>query len=58
IGLTICGHSSLLTSEWMSAGKTVCQVGQAKNDKEDIIVTTKSGSKGTSTVPFKLLKPE
>ncbi|XP_044280448.1 exocyst complex component 2 isoform X3 [Varanus komodoensis] len=58
IGLTICGHSCLLTAEWMSASKIVCHVGQAKNDKGDIIVTTKSGGKGTSTVSFKLLKPE
>ncbi|XP_032717331.1 exocyst complex component 2 isoform X2 [Lontra canadensis] len=58
IGLTICGHNCLLTAEWMSASKIVCRVGQAKNDKGDIIVTTKSGGKGTSTVSFKLLKPE
>ncbi|NWY97160.1 EXOC2 protein, partial [Loxia curvirostra] len=58
LGLTICGHNCLLTAEWMSASKIVCRVGQAKNDKGDIIVTTKSGGKGTSTVSFKLLKPE
>ncbi|NXY90496.1 EXOC2 protein, partial [Alcedo cyanopectus] len=58
IGLTICGHNCLLTAEWMSASKIVCRVGQAKNDKGDIIVTTKSGGRGTSTVSFKLLKPE
>ncbi|XP_064453352.1 exocyst complex component 2 isoform X1 [Mirounga angustirostris] len=58
IGLTICGHNCLLTAEWRSASKIVCRVGQAKNDKGDIIVTTKSGGKGTSTVSFKLLKPE
>ncbi|ELK38076.1 Exocyst complex component 2 [Myotis davidii] len=58
IGLAICGHNCLLTAEWMSASKIVCRVGQAKNDKGDIIVTTKSGGKGTSTVSFKLLKPE
>lgn len=57
-GLTICGHNCLLTAEWMSASKIVCRVGQAKNDKGDIIVTTKSGGKGTSTVSFKLLKPD
>lgn len=57
-GLTICGHNCLLTAEWMSASKIVCRVGQAKNDKGDIIVTTKSGGKGTSTVSFKLLRPE
>uniref|UniRef100_A0A2I3T671 Exocyst complex component 2 n=1 Tax=Pan troglodytes TaxID=9598 RepID=A0A2I3T671_PANTR len=58
VGLTICGHNCLLTAEWMSASKIVCRVGQAKNDKGDIIVTTKSGGRGTSTVSFKLLKPE
>ncbi|XP_030616063.1 exocyst complex component 2 isoform X3 [Delphinapterus leucas] len=58
IGLTICGHNCLLTAEWMSPSKIVCRVGQAKNDKGDIIVTTKSGGKGTSTVSFKLLRPE
>uniref|UniRef100_A0A8C8VR26 Exocyst complex component 2 n=1 Tax=Pelusios castaneus TaxID=367368 RepID=A0A8C8VR26_9SAUR len=58
IGLTICGHNCLLTAEWMSASKIVCRVGQAKNDMGDIIVTTKSGGRGTSTVSFKLLKPE
>lgn len=49
-GLTICGHNCLLTAEWMSASKIVCRVGQAKNDKGDIIVTTKSGGK-TSHLP-------
>ncbi|KAG8442453.1 hypothetical protein GDO86_011297 [Hymenochirus boettgeri] len=58
IGLTICGHNCLLTAEWISASKIVCRVGQDKNDKGDIIVTTKSGGKGTSTVFFKLLKPD
>ncbi|KAM6186651.1 exocyst complex component 2 isoform 2-T2 [Rhynchocyon petersi] len=58
IGLAICGHNCLLTAEWMSSSKIVCRVGQTKNDRGDIIVTTKSGGKGTSTVSFKLLKPE
>uniref|UniRef100_A0A8C3W104 Exocyst complex component 2 n=1 Tax=Catagonus wagneri TaxID=51154 RepID=A0A8C3W104_9CETA len=58
IGLTICGHNCLLTAEWISASKIVCRVGQAKNDRGDIIVTTRSGGRGTSTVSFKLLKPE
>ncbi|XP_056377020.1 exocyst complex component 2 isoform X2 [Hyla sarda] len=58
IGLTICGHNCLLTAEWISASKIVCRVGQDKNDKGDIIVTTKSGGKGTSTVFFKLVKPD
>ncbi|XP_036376970.1 exocyst complex component 2 [Megalops cyprinoides] len=58
IGLSICGHNCLLTAEWMSASKIVCRVGPAKDDKGEIIVTTKSGGHGTSTVSFKLLKTE
>lgn len=57
-GLSICGHNCLLTAEWMSASKIVCRVGPAKDDKGEIIVTTKSGGLGTSTVSFKLLRPE
>ncbi|XP_076849244.1 exocyst complex component 2 [Brachyhypopomus gauderio] len=57
-GLSICGHNCLLTAEWMSASKIVCRVGPAKDDKGEIIVTTKSGGRGTSTVSFKLLKAE
>ncbi|KAI7799585.1 putative exocyst complex component 2 [Triplophysa rosa] len=57
-GLSICGHNCLLTSEWMSASKIVCRVGPAKDDKGEIVVTTRSGGRGTSTVSFKLLKPE
>ncbi|KAL0164573.1 hypothetical protein M9458_040326, partial [Cirrhinus mrigala] len=56
--LSICGHNCLLTAEWMSASKIVCRVGPAKDDKGEIIVTTKSGGRGTSTVSFKLLRPE
>ena len=42
----------------MSASKIVCHVGPAKDDKGEIIVSTKSGGHGTSTVSFKLLKAE
>lgn len=58
IGLSICGHNCLLTAEWMSASKIVCRVGLAKDDKGQIIVSTKSGGPGTSTVSFKVLKPD
>uniref|UniRef100_A0A3Q2CEY2 Exocyst complex component 2 n=1 Tax=Cyprinodon variegatus TaxID=28743 RepID=A0A3Q2CEY2_CYPVA len=58
VGLSICGHNCMLTAEWMSASKIVCRVGPAKDDKGEIIVTTKSGGPGTSTVSFKLLRPE
>lgn len=57
-GLSICGHNCLLTAEWMSASKIVCRVGPAKDDKGEIIVTTKSGGLGTSTVSFKVLKAD
>ncbi|XP_063056714.1 exocyst complex component 2 [Engraulis encrasicolus] len=58
IGLSICGHNCLLTAEWMSASKIVCRVGVSKDDKGQIIVSTKSGGPGTSTVSFKVLKPD
>uniref|UniRef100_A0A1A8RIU7 Exocyst complex component 2 n=1 Tax=Nothobranchius rachovii TaxID=451742 RepID=A0A1A8RIU7_9TELE len=58
VGLSICGHNCMLTAEWMSASKIVCRVGPAKDDKGEIIVTTKSGGLGTSTVSFKLLRPD
>ncbi|MCJ8743766.1 hypothetical protein PDJAM_G00098020 [Pangasius djambal] len=58
IGLSICGHNCLLTAEWMSASKIVCRVGPAKDDKGEIIVTTRSGGLGTSTVSFKVLKAD
>ncbi|KAM8874040.1 exocyst complex component 2 isoform 1-T3 [Spinachia spinachia] len=58
VGLSICGHNCLLTAEWMSASKIVCRVGPAKDDKGEIIVNTKSGGLGTSTVSFKLIRPE
>ncbi|XP_028823639.1 exocyst complex component 2 [Denticeps clupeoides] len=58
IGLSICGHNCLLTADWMSASKIVCRVGPAKDDKGEIIVTTKSGGHGTSTVSFRVLRTE
>ncbi|KAF4082429.1 hypothetical protein AMELA_G00151670 [Ameiurus melas] len=58
VGLSICGHNCLLTAEWMSASKIVCRVGPAKDDKGEIIVTTRSGGPGTSTVSFKVLKAD
>lgn len=57
-GLSICGHNCLLTAEWLSASKIVCRVGPAKDDKGEIIVTTRSGGLGTSTVSFKVLKAD
>uniref|UniRef100_A0A8C4Q9B9 Exocyst complex component 2 n=1 Tax=Eptatretus burgeri TaxID=7764 RepID=A0A8C4Q9B9_EPTBU len=56
IGLTICGHNCLLTAEWMSHSKIICRTGPAKDDRGDIIVTTRSGGQGTSTVTFRVIK--
>ncbi|XP_017311508.1 exocyst complex component 2 [Ictalurus punctatus] len=58
VGLSICGHNCLLTAEWRSASKIVCRVGPAKDGKGEIIVTTRSGGPGTSTVSFKVLKAD
>ncbi|XP_032833331.2 exocyst complex component 2 [Petromyzon marinus] len=59
-GLTICGHSCLLTAEWLSAGKLTCRTGPAArgDGRGDIIVTTRSGGRGSSTVTFRVLTPQ
>lgn len=53
IGLTICGANCLLSADYKSAGKIIARTGQAKPGKGDVIVTTRSGGVGTSTVQFK-----
>uniref|UniRef100_UPI00358FCEE5 exocyst complex component 2-like isoform X1 n=1 Tax=Myxine glutinosa TaxID=7769 RepID=UPI00358FCEE5 len=56
IGLTICGHNCLLTADWISHSKIICRTGPAKDDRGDIIVTTRLGGQGTSTVTFRVIK--
>ena len=52
LSLTICGLDCTLTSEWKSQNKIIARSGLCKG-RGDIIVTTLSGGKGTSTVQFR-----
>ncbi|XP_053982220.1 exocyst complex component 2 [Hylaeus anthracinus] len=52
IGLTICGCDCLLSAEWKSNNKIIARSGPCKG-RGDIIVTTRSGGQGTSTVQFR-----
>lgn len=52
LGLKICGCDCLLSAEWMSKNKIVARSGPCKG-RGDIIVTTRSGGEGTSTVQFR-----
>ncbi|GBP11675.1 Exocyst complex component 2, partial [Eumeta japonica] len=52
IGLTICECDCLLSAEWKSKNKIVARSGPCKG-RGDIIVTTRSGGEGTSTVQFR-----
>ncbi|XP_024946623.1 exocyst complex component 2 isoform X2 [Cephus cinctus] len=52
IGLTICGCDCLLSAEWKSQNKIIARSGPCKG-RGDIIVTTRSGGQGTSTVQFR-----
>ncbi|KOB70305.1 Exocyst complex component 2 [Operophtera brumata] len=52
VGLKICGCDCLLSAEWKSKNKIVARSGPCKG-RGDIIVTTRSGGEGTSTVQFR-----
>lgn len=52
LGLKICGCDCLLSGEWKSKNKIIARSGPCKG-RGDIIVTTKSGGEGTSTVQFR-----
>nr|KAF7438164.1 hypothetical protein H0235_000555 [Vespula pensylvanica] len=52
IGLTICGCDCLLSAEWKSSNKIIARSGPCKG-RGDIIVTTRTGGQGTSTVQFR-----
>jgi len=51
-GLNICGVDCLLSAEWKSANKIIARTGQAKGTG-DIIVATRSGGIGSTTVQFR-----
>ncbi|CAB3359452.1 Hypothetical predicted protein [Cloeon dipterum] len=52
MGLTICGCNCLLSAEWVSPNKIIARSGPA-NCKGDIIVMTRQGGIGASTVQFR-----
>nr|CAD7446431.1 unnamed protein product [Timema bartmani] len=52
VGLTICGCDCLLSAEWKSKNKIIARSGPGKG-RGDILVSTRSGGKGTSTVQFR-----
>ncbi|KAM7352450.1 exocyst complex component secretory 5 isoform 2-T2 [Cochliomyia hominivorax] len=54
IGLKICGFDCLLSAEWVSPNKIIARTGPAKGIG-DIIVTTRSGGEGTSSVQFRAI---
>ncbi|XP_071445484.1 exocyst complex component 2 isoform X2 [Hetaerina americana] len=52
IGITICGCDCLLSAEWKSSNKIIARSGPGKG-RGDIIIITRSGGKGSSTVQFR-----
>ncbi|XP_054719978.1 exocyst complex component 2-like [Uloborus diversus] len=56
LSLTICGIECLTYAEWHSASKIVARCGAVRVPQYgDVIVTTKTGGRGTCTVQFKVL---
>jgi len=51
-GVKICGVDCLLSAEWKSPNKIIARTGQAKGTG-DIIVITRSGGVGSTTVQFR-----
>jgi exocyst complex component 2 len=52
IGLDICGVDCILTCEWVSPNKILARTLLCKT-KGDIIIVTRSGGVGSSTVQFR-----
>lgn len=56
LSLTICGIECLTYAEWHSPSKIVARCGAVRVPQYgDVIVTTKSGGRGSCTVQFKVL---
>ncbi|RWS10702.1 Exocyst complex component 2-like protein [Dinothrombium tinctorium] len=51
IGLQICGVNCLMYADWKSSSKILARSGRCKG-LGDVIVTTRSGGRGTCTVQF------
>ena len=54
-GVLVCGVNVTLLAEWISPSKIVCRTTNCKGPG-DVIVSTKSGGIGTSTVKFRGLQ--
>ena len=54
--VTICGEDCTQWAEWVTASKITCLSGREVGWGE-VIVTTKSGGRGTCTVHFRGLPP-
>lgn len=55
VSLTVCGVECLMYVEWQSPSKIVARCGAVTPGmRGDVIVTTKSGGKGTCTVQFRV----
>ncbi|RWS22074.1 hypothetical protein B4U80_01402, partial [Leptotrombidium deliense] len=52
VGLEICGFNCLMYADWKSSSKITARSGRCKG-LGDVIVTTRSGGRGTCTVQFK-----
>ena len=50
-GVAICNKNCSMTADWISSSKIVCRTSTGVG-KGDIIVMTRSGGTGTSTVHF------
>lgn len=56
-GVAICGRNCSLTVEWVSLSKIICRTSVGVG-KGNIIVITRSGGSGSSTVHFTGLEPK
>lgn len=54
IGLQICGADCSLSARWESTRKIIARVTQSKAVVGDVIVTTRTGGRGSSTVQFRV----
>ena len=51
LGVVICNLDCTRSAEWVSSNKITCVSGPAIG-KGDVIITTRSGGRGTCTVKF------
>ena len=56
IGVTICGEDCTKWATWVTSTKITCQTG-VEGGWGEVIVTTRSGGRGTCTVHFRGISP-